>query len=308
MHHRIPLPPSLGTAFTLREAAAAGIGRARSDARDLHRPFCGVRASSSPESFADLVACGARRLKPRQRFVGVTAARLWGLPHPRRWDPTEPLEIVVPPDATPPKSRGIRGRRLIEDRARTWRIGSLPVVDPVAAVLSCAEDLDLMQAVVLLDALLTRADDYPGLLTGRPVISCDEIDDRVRRWARFPGRSTMLSALPLARVGVESPKETESRLLLVGAGLPEPVVQHEVRDGRRLVARVDLAYPQWKIAIEYEGDGHRTDVMQWRRDIRRQRDLEDRGWLVIRITQLDLTEGLGALVARIRRAIALRQA
>lgn len=110
------------------------------------------------------------------------------------------------------------------------------------------------------------------------------------------------------RIGVESPKETETRLLLVDAGLPEPVVQHEVRDGRRLVARIDLAYPQWKIAIEYEGDGHRTDAAQWRRDIQRQRELEDRGWIVVRITQLDLTDGSAALLRRIRRAIAVRQA
>ncbi|MCE4026948.1 hypothetical protein LXM50_13295 [Microbacterium sp. Au-Mic1] len=308
MHHRIPLPTSLGTTFTLREAAAAGINRARSDARDLHRPFRGVRTAQAPESFSDLVACGSRRLNPRQRFVGVTAARLWGLPHPRGWTPGEPLEVVVPPDVTPPKSRGIRGRRLIEDRARTWWIASAPVVDPVAAVLSCANDVDVAQAVVLLDALLTKADNYPDLRKGRPVYTSDEIAERVRKWGRFPGRQTILTALPRVRTGVESPKETETRLLLVDSGLPEPVVQHEVRDGRRLLARIDLAYPQWKIAIEYEGDGHRTDAAQWRRDIQRQRELEDRGWIVIRITQLDLTDGSAALLRRIRRAIAVRQA
>ncbi|WP_091478059.1 endonuclease domain-containing protein [Microbacterium azadirachtae] len=308
MHHRIPLPSSLGATFTLREAQVVGLGRARADARDLRRPFRGVRSSEVPETFAAVVACGSRRLKPRQRFVGVTAARLWGLPHPQRWQPGEPLEVVVPPDATPPKSRGIRGRRLREDRASTWRIGSLPVVDPVAAVLSCAAELDDAQAVVLLDALLADADSYPALRRGRPVASPEELGERVRHWGRFPGRATILAALPRARVGVESPKETETRLLIVDAGLPEPVVQHEVRDGRRLVARIDLAYPQWKIAIEYEGDGHRTDVAQWRRDIQRQRELEDRGWIVIRLTQLDLTDGSGAFVTRIRRAIAMRQA
>lgn len=308
MHHRIPLPSTLGNTFTLREAAAAGVGRARSDAGDLHRPFRGVRTAKAPETFADLVACGSRRLKPRQRFVGVTAARLWGLPHPRAWSLAEPLDIVVPPDATPPRSRGIRGRRLIEARARTWRIASAPVVDPVAAVLSCAADVDVAQAVVLLDALLTKADKYPGLRKGRPVFTLEEIAERVRQWGRFPGRHTILAAMPRARAGVESPKETETRLLIVDAGLPEPVVQHEVFDGRRLVARIDLAYPQWKIAVEYEGDGHRTGAAQWRRDIQRQRELEDRGWIVIRITQLDLTDGSAALLRRIRRAIALRQA
>ena len=87
------------------------------------------------------------------------------------------------------------------------------------------------------------------------------------------------------------------------AGMPEPVVQHEVFDGGRRIARIDLAYPELRIAIEYEGDGHRTDKEQWRRDIQRQRDLEDRGWIVIRLTQRDLHEGRESLITRIRRAI-----
>lgn len=83
-------------------------------------------------------------------------------------------------------------------------------------------------------------------------------------------------------------------------------VSRSRRDGadlERLVARVDLAYPELKIAIEYEGDGHRTDKRQWRRDIQRQRDLEDRGWTVIRLTELDLARP-ESVVARISRAIA----
>lgn len=92
--------------------------------------------------------------------------------------------------------------------------------------------------------------------------------------------------------------------MIVRAGLPEPVVQYEVREGGILLARVDLAYPDLRIAIEYEGDGHRTDKRQWRTDIRRQRDLEDRGWTVIRLTELDLRD-TGAIIARIRRAVAV---
>ena len=295
MHHRIPLPPSLGAAFTLREAQAAGLGRARADARDLHRPFRGVRSAELPETFAAVAACGARRLKPGHRFVGVTAARLWGLPHPRPWRQGELLEVVVPTGSTPPASRGIRGRRLAAERARTWSIGPVAVVDPVAAVLSCIDGLTLSQAVVLLDALLTDADNYPHLLRGRPVATPDELAERIRSWPRLPGRDLILEALSRARAGVESPKETETRLLIVDAGLPEPVVQHEVRDGRRLVARIDLAYPQWKIAIEYEGEEHRLDARRWRDDISRRRALEAAGWVVLRVTIEDLRRPSGFL-------------
>lgn len=177
------------------------------------------------------------------------------------------------------------------------------MVDPIAALFTCASSLGDDELILVLDALLTEAENYPGTVPGRPCASRSEIAARLDEWGRFAGCARVRAALAEAREGVESPKETETRLLIVRAGLPEPVVQFEVRDGRRLVARVDLAYPALKIAIEYEGDGHRTDKRQWRRDIQRQRELEDRGWTVIRLTQLDLSAP-ESIVARISRALA----
>ncbi|MFC4137596.1 MULTISPECIES: endonuclease domain-containing protein [unclassified Microbacterium] len=192
-------------------------------------------------------------------------------------------------------------------RARTSRVHGMPVVDPIAAVFSTAPELTVVQIVTALDAILTTCGNYPGLHTQKPLVTITEIERRLLEWAGFTGCGKVRSALPLARLGVESPKETETRLLLVHAGLPEPVVQHEVRDCGRFIARVDLAYPALGIAIEYEGDGHRTSKDQWRADIRRQRDLEDRGWIVIRLTQADLKpSGQEDFLARVRRAITSR--
>jgi very-short-patch-repair endonuclease len=179
-------------------------------------------------------------------------------------------------------------------------------VDPVSALFLCAREFASVPMVVALDALLTSSDVYPGLRTGRPVATIESIDRRLTRWGRFPGCGRIRDALPLARPGVESPKETETRLLLRSFDLPEPAIQHVVSVDGHFLARVDLAYPECRIAIEYEGDGHRTDRDQWRIDIRRQRDLEDRGWLVIRVTELDLRDGGGALAARVRRALIAR--
>lgn len=217
----------------------------------------------------------------------------------------EPLEIAAPQHASPPRTAGVRGRHLAQSRAQTWKVGPIAVVDPIAAVFTCAASLTVTQAVVMLDAVLTDADAYPDLIENRPLHSRAEIEGRLRSWGRFTGSATIREALGRVRENVESPKETETRLVIVDAGMPEPEVQHEEYDGSRLVARIDLAYPQWKIAIEYEGDGHRVDKDQWRRDIRRQRDLEDRGWIVIRLTQADLNYPSDFL-ARIRRAIASR--
>lgn len=299
---------SLGERFAVGSADAAGIGRWRRDAPDLHRPFHGIRSVSAPLTFAETVACHRPRMKEHQRYVGRTAARLWGLPYPKAWSVKEPVEIAVPLDRTPPKTTGVKGRRLSLDRAQTWTLDGVAVVDPVTALFTCVDALTVDETVIMIDALLTSASDYPDRRPGCPLVSAMEIAERLESWRSFPGSRTIRAALPLARPNVESPKETETRLLIGAAGLPEPVVQHEVYDRRRFIARVDLAYPELKIAIEYEGDGHRTSKEQWRRDIQRQRDLEDRGWIVIRLTQHDLGAGSGALLTRIRRAILARTA
>ena len=307
MRHRTPLPPDLGPHFAVRDAAAIGVGRKRYSSRDLSRPFAGVRSTVEPATFDDRVASYLPRLRHGQAFAGRTALRLWGLPEPGRWSPGEPLDVAVHTGTSPPRTAGVRGRRIAPGRADTWHIHGVPTVDPVSALFLCAREFASTPMVVTLDALLTASDVYPGLRTGRPVASADSIERHLVRWGRFPGCGRIREALPLARPGVESPKETETRLLLVSFGLPEPAVQHVVSAGGRFLARVDLAYPEYRIAIEYEGDGHRTDRDQWRADIRRQRDLEDHGWLVIRMTELDLRDGGAVIAARVRRALDVRR-
>lgn len=305
MQHRVELPGRLGEKLSVRSAAAAGIRADRYSTPDLHRPFRGVRSLLKPETFQELVDCYLPRLKPGQRFGGMTAARDWGLPVPTGWMPKEPLDVIVPSFGAPPKTPGVNGRRLREGRAMTFTLNGHPVIDPVAALFTIAATLTLPQAITIIDALLTTASNYPDLGPGRPLSTRDEILRRLDEWQRFPGCGTIRAALPHAREMVESPKETETRLLLIENGLPEPVVQHEVWADGRLLGRTDLAYPKWKIAFEYEGDGHRTDKEQWRKDIQRQRYLEGEGWIIIRLTQADL-DAPEMLLASIRRAIVAR--
>lgn len=248
--------------------------------------------------------CYLPRLRRGQRFVGRSAVRLWQLPYPAAWSMDEPLEIAVPSGQSPPRLAGVTGRRLSRARAESWILAEARVVDPIAAVFSCAADLTVAQLIVLLDAVVSKSMNYPGFgpVLGRPAYTLAEVGGRLAEWGRFPGSGAVRAALAQSREGVESPKETETRLAIVAAGLPEPQVQVVVRAGTRFVARVDLAYPQWRIAIEYEGDGHRTSKEQWRRDIARQRDLEECGWIVIRLTELDLRDSQPFL-DRIRQAI-----
>ncbi len=97
------------------------------------------------------------------------------------------------------------------------------------------------------------------------------------------------------------------RLVLVEAGL-DPAPQHEVLDRNgRFLARVDLAFPAAKVAIEYDGRTvhERPDVFT--RDRQRQNALVAAGWIVLRFTAEDLRRP-GVLVAQVRAALTARSA
>ncbi len=90
--------------------------------------------------------------------------------------------------------------------------------------------------------------------------------------------------------------------LIVEAGLPEPTIHHWVHDGDRFVAEVDLAYPQWRIAIECDGAVHlAADVHE--RDLARQNDLVLVGWTVLRFSWDRVRARPDLVVAEIRAAI-----
>ena len=82
--------------------------------------------------------------------------------------------------------------------------------------------------------------------------------------------------------------ETHLRLNLVLGGLPAPPVQYRVIDPYGFVlARVDLAYPTARLAIEYDGRTHFTDARS-RADRRRDLALAHVGWYTMRLTYDDV--------------------
>jgi hypothetical protein len=93
----------------------------------------------------------------------------------------------------------------------------------------------------------------------------------------------------LVRERVDSPKETELRLLLVLAGFPEPETnKHVLDDAGGWIARPDLVYRVLKLALEYDGRQHAEDPRQWAKDIRRRELLDAAGWRTLVITNRDL--------------------
>jgi very-short-patch-repair endonuclease len=103
--------------------------------------------------------------------------------------------------------------------------------------------------------------------------------------------------------GAQSPRETWLRLLLIDGGLPRPVTQIEVRDAAGYRACLDLGWEGPMVAVEYDGDQHRTDRPQYVKDIRRWEMLEDLGWRIIRVVKEDRRD---RILTRVRDALASR--
>lgn len=99
------------------------------------------------------------------------------------------------------------------------------------------------------------------------------------------GMRRLRDVLPLMDGGAESPQETDARLALIDAGLPGPTTQFVIFDRfGGFVARVDMAYTDIKVAIEYDGPQHWNDPIVRQRDIDKGYELNDLGWIVIRVS------------------------
>ncbi|MEU2350198.1 DUF559 domain-containing protein [Modestobacter sp. NPDC049651] len=161
--------------------------------------------------------------------------------------------------------------------ARTWR--DLAAVLAPAALLAVTDQL--------LDVLCTPAD-LAAELAHRP---------------SGRGSARARAVLPVANPLVDSPMESVLRWLLHEAGLPRPLQQHRIRDERgRQIGFGDLAWPELRVVIEFDGEVHRRrDVFV--ADLRRQNRLVLAGWIVLRFSSADVLGRPAAVVAAVRQAL-----
>lgn len=109
----------------------------------------------------------------------------------------------------------------------------------------------------------------------------------------FQCKAKCYDALTLMDSRSDSPKETQTRLCLYSFGLWGFTSNYTVPGiafDNGAAITLDLADPELLIGIEYDGDHHRTDRTQWRRDAWKRRQLESMGWTVVSVTQLDLSD------------------
>ncbi len=138
--------------------------------------------------------------------------------------------------------------------------------------------MTFMHLAVVLDLVQLTA--FGDMLVKRKVISLDELRGYARAWTHHGRRLGQLAA-SFVREGVDSNPESNLRMLLVLAGLPEPAINPWVLDVDGTPRyRLDLAYLEIKLAIEYDGRWH-DDPLQQEKDRARREWLRSQGWTII---------------------------
>jgi very-short-patch-repair endonuclease len=110
--------------------------------------------------------------------------------------------------------------------------------------------------------------------------------------------------LDLADGGAESPQETRLRLALVQSGIARPVTQIPVtNEWGRVVRRIDMGWPEWKVGAEFDGEQHWTDPERHAEDIERLEFLAAKGWLIVRVSARQLRYQREVVVRRVCNAL-----
>ncbi|HZQ33634.1 MAG TPA: DUF559 domain-containing protein [Mycobacterium sp.] len=169
----------------------------------------------------------------------------------------------------------------------------ISVTTPARTAFDIGRRKGLTLAVIRLDALMQATD-----------VKTVEVETIAARHPGTRGIVQLRRVVKLADAGAESPQETRTRLLLVTAGLAPPSTQINVYNAAgQFVARVDMGWPQWRVAVEFDGAQHWTDPVQRTRDIDRLAELEALGWKIIRVSSDMLRYRPGVIVDRVRAAL-----
>jgi hypothetical protein len=223
---------------------------------------------------------------------GVVTGRAAAALHGALWvEDVAPIELIHT-NSHPPPGVITRSERLGADEIS--EIGGIAVATPHRTALDLGRYLPRLAAVVHLDAL-ARA-------TG---VSRHSVLALAERYKGARGVKRCRQVLALVDAGAASPKESWLRLSVIDAGFQPPQTQIAVYDETGyLFAYLDMGWKDMKIALEYDGDQHRTDRTQYVKDTRRLRKLEQLGWIVIRVIAEDTT---AYTLARVREAFSCRE-
>jgi len=223
-----------------------------------------------------------------------SAAELWGL-----IQPAGHIEVSVRPSRHPRLRPPAVAHRILDHHPDlAVARAQLRVTDPVRTIV----DLGLVLPRWSVDAALGQGL-RTRLLTSPEVRRLREALGRQGR----NGTGIIGEVLEERRLngGGDDDSELEKRLaaLVRRYDLPRPVLQQEVWQGGRFVARVDAAYPERRLAIEVDGYEHHPSPAAFQHDRTRQNRLVALGWTVLRFTWTDVVKRPDMVAQTIRAAL-----
>jgi len=219
---------------------------------------------------------------------GRSAAAVLGGPAP---DFADPITVVLPKDVQWRGPAGIRAHRAaLPSTDRFLAYGNLPCTVAGRTAWDVAVLESTSTAVGVLDAMLHRE-----------ILDIAALQRLVREGAGRWRYQRVRKVVQLVDARSESPPESWVRVGCALAGLPAPVPQFDVVHEGVWLGRVDLAWPEHKLIVEYEGAYH-FDGLQIPKDDARFARLVAAGWRVIRLAANDLRD-MDSVVRRIAQEL-----
>lgn len=271
-------------------AHSAGVTKRELAGPAYRRIFHGVHISSAvPDTLVVRARAALLRAPGHALLSHESSAQLW-VPS---WPRSSEIHLAFSRDVKT-LGDGIRTHRFTYPMER-WNRHGLPVTGPAMTFIHLAVRMDLVELVSFGDRLVARQ-----------AISPEELVAAAESWGGH-GRRAAITAARLVRERSESVPETQSRLLMVLAGLPEPVCNHPYVVGGFERYRLDLAWVDYKVALEYDGRWH-DEPEQRARDKARRKEMVDAGWIIIVIRAEDLYDRPDTVVLEVVDALRERGA
>lgn len=255
--------------FLGSEALAAGTVTRRGLHRDYQQIYRDVYLANGRSLTAASRAEAAWLWSGRRGVVaGKSAAALLRT----KW-----IDAELPAELIRKSGKGVRGIRIFRDELRAAEVHTvrgISVTTPARTAFDIGRRNTLEDAVIHLDALANATK-----------LTSAEVHDLATQHRGARGLTDLHKALEAMDGGAESPQETRTRLVLTGAGLPKPTTQVAVYDeGGYPFARIDMAYVDCRVGIEYDGEQHWTDSKRRAHDIDKGVELTEHGWIIVRVS------------------------
>ena len=211
---------------------------------------------------------------------------------------------VTRPSSTPGSVRpGIVCHRMRLADGDTVSVGGVRITSRLRTWLDLATLLSLTELVAIGDYLVcAHPADFPR--PRAPFLSVEQMLGYLEAQRRVRGLPAARRAAALVRVGADSVPETELRLAIIEAGLREPALNYAIRDAMgRAVAWPDQAFVDLKLALQYDGEHHRSAEQQ-ASDNWRNRIVADLGWDQLIVSAADVrSRGWGGVATTVAQRV-----